>query len=81
MVGGRTYGMIDEEATNSAGVRATYFIDPEGVIRRSSARAGHNARMAPAHDFKLKLARAIEPTGGPGLSWRRCKTQRALSVC
>ena len=33
MVVGRTYGMIDEGATNSAGVRATYFIDPEGVIR------------------------------------------------
>jgi peroxiredoxin 2/4 len=33
MVVGRTYGMIDERATNSAGVRATYFIDPEGVIR------------------------------------------------
>jgi peroxiredoxin 2/4 len=33
MVVGRPYGIIDEEATNSAGVRATYFIDPEGVIR------------------------------------------------
>jgi peroxiredoxin (alkyl hydroperoxide reductase subunit C) len=33
MVAGRTYGMIDEGATSSAGVRATYFIDPEGVIR------------------------------------------------
>ena len=30
---GRAYGMIDEAAENSAGVRATYFIDPEGVIR------------------------------------------------
>jgi len=28
---------------------------------------GHNARMAPAHDFKLKLTRPIEPTGGPGV--------------
>ena len=27
MVVGRTYGMIDEGATSSAGVRATYFID------------------------------------------------------
>jgi hypothetical protein len=23
--------------------------------------------MAPAHDFKLELTRAIEPTGGPGV--------------
>lgn len=33
MVVGRTYGMIDDGATSTAGVRATYFIDPEGVIR------------------------------------------------
>jgi peroxiredoxin (alkyl hydroperoxide reductase subunit C) len=33
MAVGRAYGMIDEGATNSGGMRATYFIDPEGVIR------------------------------------------------
>lgn len=33
MLLGRAYGMIDEAAENSAGVRATYFIDPEGMIR------------------------------------------------
>lgn len=33
MLVGRAYGMIDETAENSAGVRATYFIDPEGLIR------------------------------------------------
>ena len=33
MVVGHPYRIIAEEATNSAGVRATYFIDPEGVIR------------------------------------------------
>jgi hypothetical protein len=26
----------------------------------------HNARVAPAYDFKLALTRVIEPTGGPG---------------
>jgi peroxiredoxin (alkyl hydroperoxide reductase subunit C) len=30
---GRAYGMIDENASDSAAVRASYFIDPEGVIR------------------------------------------------
>ncbi len=30
---GRAYGMIGEGARDSAGIRATYFIDPEGVIR------------------------------------------------
>ena len=33
----------------------------------SSARVGHNAIMARAHDFKRALTRAIEPTGGPGV--------------
>ena len=30
---GRAYGMLDESARDSSAVRATYFIDPEGVIR------------------------------------------------
>jgi peroxiredoxin (alkyl hydroperoxide reductase subunit C) len=30
---GRAYGMIDENAADSSAVRASYFIDPEGVIR------------------------------------------------
>jgi len=29
----RAYGMIDENANDSSAVRATYFIDPQGVIR------------------------------------------------
>jgi hypothetical protein len=33
---------------------------------RSSARLGHNVRMAHAPNFKLALTRTIEPTGGPG---------------
>lgn len=33
MVIGRAYGMIDDDARDSAAVRATYFIDPEGIIR------------------------------------------------
>ncbi|MEA3389806.1 peroxiredoxin [Sphingobium sp. CCH11-B1] len=30
---GRAYGMIGQAAQDSSGVRATYFIDPDGVIR------------------------------------------------
>ena len=30
---GRAFGMIAEDARDSSGVRATYFIDPDGVIR------------------------------------------------
>ena len=33
MAVGRAYGMLDADATDSAAVRATFFIDPEGVIR------------------------------------------------
>ena len=33
MLVGRAYGMIDEASEDSAGVRASYFINPEGVIR------------------------------------------------
>jgi peroxiredoxin (alkyl hydroperoxide reductase subunit C) len=30
---GRAYGMLDEAAQDSSSVRASYFIDPDGVIR------------------------------------------------
>ena len=33
MAVGRAYGMIDEKACDSSAVRATYFIDPAGVVR------------------------------------------------
>ena len=33
MAVGRAYGMIDDNAVDSTAVRATYFIDPEGVVR------------------------------------------------
>jgi hypothetical protein len=33
---------------------------------RLGVQVSHNARMAPAYDFKLALTRVIEPTEGPG---------------
>lgn len=30
---GRAFGMLDDDATDSSAVRATYFIDPDGIIR------------------------------------------------
>lgn len=30
---GRAYGMLDEGAIDSSAVRATYFIDPQGIVR------------------------------------------------
>ena len=36
MAVGRAYGMLDTCATDSSAVRATYFIDPDGVIRATA---------------------------------------------
>lgn len=33
MAVGRAYGMLDADATDSAAVRATFFIDPEGIVQ------------------------------------------------
>nr|WP_189677623.1 peroxiredoxin [Sphingomonas glacialis] len=33
MAVGRAYGMLDENAADASSVRATYFIDPAGIIR------------------------------------------------
>ena len=33
MAVGRAYGMIDETSQDSAAIRSTYFIDPDGVVR------------------------------------------------
>jgi peroxiredoxin 2/4 len=33
MAVGRAYGMIDESSTDAMAMRATYFIDPKGIIR------------------------------------------------
>lgn len=36
MAVGRAFGMIDEHAADSAAMRTSYFIDPEGVIRATT---------------------------------------------
>lgn len=33
MAVGHAYGMLDADATDSAAVRATFFIDPDGIVR------------------------------------------------
>jgi peroxiredoxin 2/4 len=59
MVVGRTYGMIDEGATNTAGVRATYFIDPEGVIR---AITHYPLTIGRSVDEILRMVAALQAT-------------------
>jgi len=59
MVVGRTYGMIEEEATNTARVRATYFIDPEGVIR---AITHYPLTIGRSTDEMLRMVAALQAT-------------------
>ena len=59
MVVGRAYGMIDEGATNSAGMRATYFIDPEGVI---SAVTHYPLTIGRSTDEMLRMVAALRAT-------------------
>lgn len=57
MVIGRAYGMIDEEARDSSAVRASYFIDPEGIIRAINWYPMTVGRSA---DEMLRLATALK---------------------
>ncbi len=59
MLVGRTYGMIDETAENSAGVRASYFIDPEGVIR---AITHYPLTIGRSVDEMLRMVAALQAT-------------------
>ena len=40
MAVGYAYGMLDEQAGDASAVRATYFIDPEGIIRARGSACG-----------------------------------------
>jgi peroxiredoxin (alkyl hydroperoxide reductase subunit C) len=56
---GRAYGMIDDTAVDSAAVRSTYFIDPEGVIRAITTYP-HNVGRSVSE--MLRLLRALKAT-------------------
>jgi peroxiredoxin (alkyl hydroperoxide reductase subunit C) len=60
---GRAYGMIDDTAVDSAAVRSTYFIDPEGVIRAITTYP-HNVGRSVSE--MLRLLRALQATQGGG---------------
>jgi len=66
MVIGRAYGMIDDAAVDSAAVRSTYFIDPDGIIRAITTYP-HNVGRSVSE--MLRLLRALQATqGGTGLA-------------
>ena len=61
---GRAYGMIDDAAIDSAKVRSTYFIDPEGVVRAITTYP-HNVGRSVSE--MLRLLRALQVTNGSEL--------------
>jgi len=57
MVIGRAYGMLDEFAKDSSAMRASYFIDPDGVIR---AMTWYPLTVGRSVDEMLRLANALQ---------------------
>ena len=56
---GRAYGMIEQDAADSSAVRATYFIDPEGVIR---AMTWYPLNVGRSVDEMLRMVAALKRT-------------------
>ena len=59
MAVGRAYGMIDDAATDSAAVRAMYFIDPSGFIR---AMTWYPMNVGRSVEEMLRLLTALQRT-------------------
>lgn len=59
MVIGRAYGMIDPHSDDSSAVRATYFIDPDGVIR---AMTWYPLNVGRSVDEMLRMVAALQRT-------------------
>jgi len=56
---GRAYGMLDDRAADSSSVRATYFIDPAGIIR---AILWYPATVGRSVDEMLRVLAALQRT-------------------
>lgn len=61
MAVGRAFGMIDETSQNSAAIRNTYFIDPEGVIRAITTYPHNVGRSV---DEMLRIVAALQRAAG-----------------
>ena len=53
----RAYGMLGAQASDAAAVRATYFIDPEGIIR---ALTWYPINVGRSIDEMLRMVRALQ---------------------
>ena len=58
---GRAYGMIEADSADSSAVRATYFIDPDGVIR---AMTWYPLNVGRSVDEMLRMVAALQRTAG-----------------
>jgi peroxiredoxin (alkyl hydroperoxide reductase subunit C) len=56
---GRAYGMIDQTSADSSGMRASYFIDPKGIIR---AITWYPLSVGRSVDEMLRLVAALQRT-------------------
>lgn len=54
---GRAYGMLDETALDSSAMRATYYIDPEGIVR---ALTWYPLTVGRSVEEMLRLATALK---------------------
>ncbi|MDE2239885.1 MAG: peroxiredoxin, partial [Rhodospirillales bacterium] len=61
MAVGRAYGMVDETLPDSATMRASYFIDPQGVIR---AMTWYPYNVGRSVEEALRLLAALQATAG-----------------
>lgn len=59
MVIGRAYGMVDETSADSTAMRATFFIDPAGLVRATTCYPHNVARSV---DEMLRLLAALVET-------------------
>jgi len=57
MAVGYAYGMLDEQAGDASTVRATYFIDPEGIIR---ALSWYPMNVGRSVDEMLRMVKALQ---------------------
>jgi len=58
---GRAYGMIEADSADSSAVRATYFIDPDGVIR---AMTWYPLNVGRSVEEMLRMVAALKRTAG-----------------
>lgn len=61
MAVGQAFGMIDENAADSAAMRTSYFIDPEGIIRATTCYPHNVGRSV---DEMLRMLAALQLADG-----------------